>query len=107
MKCRDDNDYALNQAKANILENYEVVGYLENVGSFLRALENMFPGWLTGATGIYEDYKKQENDGHVFSSTCKYFHPVKNETRAILKKRMWREFELYEFIKKVFNEKFE
>ena len=102
LKCKDDNDYALIQAKQNIAEEYSIVGYLENVEGFLKTLESKMPGWFGGVMESYKRIYKKAKQTEL--TKCKYQHPPKDETLEILRKKMWREVELYKFITDRFDQ---
>ena len=102
-ECYDDQDYALQMAKINVQNEYLVVGYLENLSGFLKVLETQLSSWFTGSLQLFNEQKTKLNKEQ--RTTCKYQHPPTETTRKILQTALWRELELYEFIRREFDTK--
>eukprot|EP00088_Acartia_fossae_P003972 TRINITY_DN11705_c0_g1_i1.p1 TRINITY_DN11705_c0_g1~~TRINITY_DN11705_c0_g1_i1.p1 ORF type:complete len:338 (-),score=22.18 TRINITY_DN11705_c0_g1_i1:527-1462(-) len=98
--CWDPGSHwALEQAKANLINNYLVVGVTEDLESFVEVLEFLLPEFFHGAV----DYLSETGKSHI--KRTKHKDPVSEET----KKRMQNsaiyrmEFEFYNFALKHFK----
>ena len=72
------------------------MGVLEYLESSLKLLESIAPKIFRGITALYRQKKKHERENVTPS---KYRNPISNKTRAILRKRLELEYELYEFVR--------
>uniref|UniRef100_A0A8C6SZ73 Uronyl 2-sulfotransferase n=1 Tax=Neogobius melanostomus TaxID=47308 RepID=A0A8C6SZ73_9GOBI len=99
-KCREPGVWALERAKQNVLENYLLVGILEELEDVLLLLERLLPQYFTGALDIYKgpDYMKM---GKLTSTVRKYTPTL--EALQVLYHRMSYEYEFYNFIRDQFH----
>ncbi|XP_058788564.1 heparan sulfate 2-O-sulfotransferase 1-like [Phymastichus coffea] len=87
-----NNDWALEQAKANVLSWYPVVGVLDCMDHTVKVLEKSFPYFFEGASYLYDKIKPQKKATEV-SSTLK---PL---TKKRLKNLLKKEVQFYEWVK--------
>nr|XP_057913363.1 uronyl 2-sulfotransferase a isoform X1 [Doryrhamphus excisus] len=99
-QCREPGPWALERAKQNVLENYLLVGILEELEDVLLLLERLLPHYFTGVLDIYKspDYKKMGN----MTGTVRKHTPTL-EALQVLYKRMRYEYEFYNFIRDQFH----
>ncbi|KAM9840209.1 uronyl 2-sulfotransferase a isoform 1-T1 [Aulostomus maculatus] len=99
-KCREPGTWALERAKQNVLENYLLVGILEELEDVLLLLERLLPHYFTGVLNIYKspDYKKMGN----MTGTVRKHTPTL-EALQVLYHRMRYEYEFYNFIRDQFH----
>ncbi|CAG7835447.1 unnamed protein product [Allacma fusca] len=95
-RCVEFNgEWAVQQAKRHVEENYAVVGVLEEMDITLQVLEGYIPRFFKGAPQVYYDniqYMKRINKNI-------YKPPVSQEVKDILRQNFTREIEFYEFCK--------
>uniref|UniRef100_A0A1A8QAP3 Uronyl-2-sulfotransferase n=1 Tax=Nothobranchius pienaari TaxID=704102 RepID=A0A1A8QAP3_9TELE len=62
-QCREPGVWALERAKQNVLDNYLLVGVLEELEDVLLMLERLLPHYFSGVLDIYKspEYKKVGN----------------------------------------------
>jgi len=96
------NDWALNQAKRNLVEKYLVVGVTEDLDSFVEIVEWLLPKFFKGATDIY---KKEGQQGNNHIRKTKHKDTVSEATLSVLRKtKVWRaEQDFYDFALNQFN----
>ena len=63
------NEWALSEAKKNLLDHYFLVGVTEELGDFIKLLEVSLPSIFHGASSHYETSKLQEM---MMTYTIKY-----------------------------------
>uniref|UniRef100_A0A3B4A2F6 Uronyl 2-sulfotransferase n=1 Tax=Periophthalmus magnuspinnatus TaxID=409849 RepID=A0A3B4A2F6_9GOBI len=99
-KCREPGVWALERAKQNVMENYLLVGILEELEDVLLLLERLLPQYFSGAVDIYKgpDYMKM---GKLTSTVRKYTPTL--EALQVLYHRMSYEYEFYNFIRDQFH----
>ncbi|XP_029281553.1 uronyl 2-sulfotransferase a isoform X1 [Cottoperca gobio] len=99
-QCREPGVWALERAKQNVLENYLLVGILEELEDVLLLLERLLPHYFTGVLNIYKspDYKKMGN----MTGTVRKHTPTL-EALQVLYHRMRYEYEFYNFIRDQFH----
>ncbi|XP_034999989.1 uronyl 2-sulfotransferase a isoform X1 [Hippoglossus stenolepis] len=99
-QCREPGVWALERAKQNVLENYLLVGILEELEDVLLMLERLLPHYFTGVLNIYKspDYKKMGN----MTGTVRKHTPTL-EALQVLYHRMRYEYEFYNFIRDQFH----
>uniref|UniRef100_A0AAV2KG76 Uronyl 2-sulfotransferase n=1 Tax=Knipowitschia caucasica TaxID=637954 RepID=A0AAV2KG76_KNICA len=99
-KCREPGVWALEKAKQNVMENYLLVGILEELEDVLLLLERLLPQYFSGAVDIYKgpDYMKM---GKLTSTVRKYTPTL--EALQVLYHRMSFEYEFYNFIRDQFH----
>ncbi|XP_008216617.1 heparan sulfate 2-O-sulfotransferase 1 isoform X3 [Nasonia vitripennis] len=91
-RCSErNNEWALEQAKANVLRWYPIVGVLDLMDETLNSLERAFPYFFEGASLIYDKLRPKKTN--TFSSTLK--PGTKKRLRSLLK----TEVKFYEWIK--------
>lgn len=99
-QCREPGLWALERAKQNVLENYLLVGILEELEDVLLLFERLLPQYFTGVVDIYKgpDYMKM---GKMTSTVRKYTPSL--EALQVLYHRMRYEYEFYNFIRDQFH----
>ncbi|XP_053737117.1 uronyl 2-sulfotransferase a isoform X1 [Synchiropus splendidus] len=99
-QCREPGTWALERAKQNVVENYLLVGILEELEDVLLLLERLLPHYFTGVLEIYKspDYKKMGN----MTGTVRKHTPTL-EALQVLYHRMRYEYEFYNFIRDQFH----
>ncbi|KAG7239183.1 hypothetical protein INR49_029934, partial [Caranx melampygus] len=99
-QCREPGVWALERAKQNVLENYLLVGILEELEDVLLLLERLLPHYFTGVLNIYKspDYRKMGN----MTGTVRKHTPTL-EALQVLYHRMRYEYEFYNFIRDQFH----
>ncbi|BFZ05820.1 hypothetical protein BsWGS_08859 [Bradybaena similaris] len=79
------NQWALEEAKRNLLHHYLLVGVTDEMKDFLAILEATLPRFFRGATELYEQGKKS----HLRKTTKKF--PTKTETvEKIHQSTIWK-----------------
>jgi len=93
------SQWALSQAKANLVNNYLLVGVTEELDTFVEVLEELLPQFFSGAKQFLEDSGKS----HIKHTRHK--DPVSEETVSKMKKtKVWQlENDFYNFALKKFN----
>uniref|UniRef100_A0A3B3XC22 Uronyl 2-sulfotransferase n=1 Tax=Poecilia mexicana TaxID=48701 RepID=A0A3B3XC22_9TELE len=99
-KCREPGVWALERAKQNVLENYLLVGILEELEDVLLMLERLLPHYFSGVLDIYKspEYRKMGN----LTGTVRKHTPTL-EALQVLYHRMRYEYEFYDFIRDQFH----
>ncbi|XP_008395974.1 uronyl 2-sulfotransferase a isoform X1 [Poecilia reticulata] len=99
-KCREPGVWALERAKQNVLENYLLVGILEELEDVLLMLERLLPHYFSGVLDIYKspEYRKMGN----LTGTVRKHMPTL-EALQVLYHRMRYEYEFYDFIRDQFH----
>ncbi|XP_074472279.1 uronyl 2-sulfotransferase a isoform X1 [Sebastes fasciatus] len=99
-QCREPGVWALERAKQNVVENYLLVGILEELEDVLLLLERLLPHYFTGVLSIYKspDYKKMGN----MTGTVRKHTPTL-EALQVLYHRMRYEYDFYNFIRDQFH----
>lgn len=96
---RPGNRWALEKAKANLLNNYLLVGITEQMEDFITILEATLPRIFKGATQHYI----KSNKSHLRQTVQKNI-PSSATVSKIQKSLVWQmENELYEFAVQQFN----
>lgn len=96
--CQRASDVSLSLAKLHVMQNYLVVGYLEDFEGMLQVLEKALPSYFEGAIKTWEkvQYKKR------LTSTLQK-RPINSTAYPVLKQRMKMEYEFYNFVKLRFS----
>lgn len=99
-QCREPGVWALERAKQNVLENYLLVGILEELEDVLLLLERLLPHYFSGVLNIYKspDYRKL---GNMTGTVRKHMPSL--EALQVLYHRMRYEYEFYNFIREQFH----
>uniref|UniRef100_A0A3Q3ADM3 Uronyl 2-sulfotransferase n=1 Tax=Kryptolebias marmoratus TaxID=37003 RepID=A0A3Q3ADM3_KRYMA len=99
-QCREPGVWALERAKQNVLENYLLVGILEELEDVLLMLERLLPHYFSGVLDIYKspEYKKVGN----LTGTVRKHTPTL-EALQVLYHRMRYEYDFYNFIRDQFH----
>ncbi|KAG9336217.1 hypothetical protein JZ751_002564 [Albula glossodonta] len=97
---REPGEWALERAKRNVLENYLLVGVLEELEDVLLLLERLLPHFFTDVLSIYKspEYKKMGN----MTGTVRKHTPTL-EALQVLYQRMKYEYDFYAFIRDEFH----
>ncbi|XP_071829605.1 heparan sulfate 2-O-sulfotransferase 1-like [Apostichopus japonicus] len=92
--------YCATEAKRNVRNKYLVVGVMEDYDGFIKVLERLLPDVFQGATDFYNTFKTQ----HYFQimKTKNKTGPSERVARE-LRKRMAKEYEFYEYVKREFE----
>lgn len=93
------SQWALDQAKRNLIDKYLVVGITEEMHDFFALLEVVMPRFFNGSTRVYEEGRMS----HLRKTFKK--QPVTQETLDILRQsKVWlMEQEFYDFAKSQFH----
>ncbi|XP_012223464.1 uronyl 2-sulfotransferase-like [Linepithema humile] len=95
-RCMEPNDtWALEQAKANVVRWYPVVGILDYMEETLNVLAVEFPYFFKGAIRIYDQFRPKEK--YLFASSVT-LNPLVIED-MLLRKVLAQEVEFYEWLK--------
>ncbi|XP_070562710.1 uncharacterized protein [Ptychodera flava] len=94
--CRIPNRWALETAKRNAVDNFAVVGILEDLNSTLFVLENVFPQFFKGGRDAYSSLLLSGEIPHYSSFAGDI---PSSEARAKMKERLALEYEFYDFIR--------
>ncbi|XP_061900612.1 uronyl 2-sulfotransferase a isoform X2 [Entelurus aequoreus] len=99
-KCREPGPWALERAKQNVLEQFLLVGILEELEDVLLLLERLLPHYFTGVLNIYKspDHKKSGN----MTGTIRKHTPTL-EALQVLYQRMSYEYDFYNFVRDQFH----
>ncbi|MBN3311123.1 UST sulfotransferase, partial [Amia calva] len=99
-KCREPGLWALERAKQNVIENFLLVGILEELEDVLLLLERLLPHFFTDVLSIYKspDYRKMGN----LTGTVRKITPTM-EALKVLYHRMKHEYDFYNFIRDQFH----
>ncbi|XP_076321200.1 heparan sulfate 2-O-sulfotransferase 1-like [Tachypleus tridentatus] len=93
------NDWALAQAKQNLVEHYMVVGVTEELEDFVALLEAVLPRFFHGATQQFLKGKKSH-----LRKTYNKIDPVPETVHKIKSSKIWiMENDFYEFALKQFH----
>ncbi|ELU17830.1 hypothetical protein CAPTEDRAFT_106349 [Capitella teleta] len=96
--CRKPSQAALEQAKANVMRSYAVVGITEDVDSFTQVLEQTIPKYFKGLAAEYQILKRRNK---AYSNAKRKVKP-KPETLEKMRPLLKLENEFYEFVKNRF-----
>lgn len=89
-----ESDWALDQAKRNLVEKYFLVGVTELMQEFVELLEMTVPRIFKGSLDQYV----HSNKSHLRQTTTK-FEPQEETVKTIQETRVWKmENEFYEFV---------
>ncbi|KAK6295527.1 hypothetical protein J4Q44_G00347530 [Coregonus suidteri] len=99
-QCREPGVWALERAKQNVLENFLIVGILEELEDVLLLLERLLPHYFTDVLNIYKspDYRKMGN----MTGTVRKHTPTL-EALQVLYHHMRYEYDFYNFIRDQFH----
>lgn len=99
-RCREPGVWALERAKQNVLENYLLVGILEELEDVLVLLERLLPHYFTGVLDIFKSphFMKMGN----MTGTVRKHTPTL-EALQVLYHRMRYEYEFYDFVRNQFH----
>lgn len=94
--CSTATSKSMAHAKKNIERFYVVVGYLEDYKGMLKVLEKLLPAFFKGAQKSIKNKKTSKTA--TLNKTA-----ITEEARAMLKRRLRFDCELYDFIRARFN----
>jgi heparan sulfate 2-O-sulfotransferase HS2ST1 len=93
------NEWALEEAKRNLVEHYLLVGLTEELHDFIAILEATLPQFFKGATNLYENGIKSH-----LRKTYNKVEPLPQTVFKIQESKIWKmENEFYEFALQQFN----
>lgn len=93
------NEWALKEAKRNLIEKYLLVGLTEQMRDFIAMLEVTIPRFFGGALHLYDTGSKSH-----LRKTFNKLRPSPETVAQIQESRVWRmENDFYEFAFKQFN----
>ncbi|KYN08697.1 PREDICTED: uronyl 2-sulfotransferase-like [Cyphomyrmex costatus] len=94
-RCMEQNNtWAMEQAKANVIRWYPVVGILDYMEESLNAFAVEFPYFFKGAIRVYDHFRPKEKHPVISSATSRL--QVKDTT---LRKVLAQEVEFYQWLK--------
>ena len=92
----------MEKAKENIEKSFLVVGTLEEMDKTMTVMECIMPEYMKGLDGM-----NQQTDIHKHSKHDKVIRtPLSMQAREVMKARLSKEYELYEFVKNKLEEQF-
>ncbi|XP_048062840.1 uronyl 2-sulfotransferase a isoform X2 [Chanodichthys erythropterus] len=99
-QCREPGVWALERAKRNVIENFLLVGILEELEDVLLLLERLLPHYFSDVLTIYKSpaFWKMGN----LTGTVKKHMPT-IEALQVLYQRMKYEYDFYNFIRDQFH----
>ncbi|XP_072535253.1 uronyl 2-sulfotransferase a [Salminus brasiliensis] len=99
-QCREPGVWALERAKQNVLENFLLVGILEELEDVLLLLERLLPHYFSDVLTIYKSpaFWKVGN----LTGTVKKHTPTL-EALQVLYRRMKYEYDFYNFVRDQFH----
>lgn len=99
-QCREPGVWALERAKQNVLENFLLVGILEELEDVLLLLERLLPHYFTDVLTIYKSpaFWKMGN----LTGTVRKHTPTPAALQ-VLYRRMRYEYDFYDFIRAQFH----
>ncbi|XP_067274707.1 uronyl 2-sulfotransferase a isoform X1 [Pseudorasbora parva] len=99
-QCREPGVWALERAKQNVIENFLLVGILEELEDVLLLLERLLPHYFSDVLTIYKSptFWKMGN----LTGTVKKHMPT-IEALQVLYQRMKYEYDFYNFIRDQFH----
>ncbi|KAK7150212.1 hypothetical protein R3I93_011464 [Phoxinus phoxinus] len=99
-QCREPGVWALERAKQNVIENFLLVGILEELEDVLLLLERLLPHYFSDVLSIYKSptFWKMGN----LTGTVKKHMPT-IEALQVLYQRMKYEYDFYNFIRDQFH----
>nr|XP_039267722.1 uronyl 2-sulfotransferase-like [Styela clava] len=97
--CHRPSKESLYRAKVHVMENYLVVGYLEDFTGMLQVLEKLLPQFFTGSLKLWKDISA---DTMINTSTLKK-QKINETAYAVLRERMEIEYDFYNFVKTRFR----
>ncbi|XP_026146606.1 uronyl 2-sulfotransferase a [Carassius auratus] len=99
-QCREPGVWAVERAKQNVIENFLLVGILEELEDVLLLLERLLPHYFSDVLNIYKspEFWKMGN----LTGTVKKHMPTL-EALQVLYQRMKYEYDFYNFIRDQFH----
>ncbi|XP_047015680.1 uronyl 2-sulfotransferase a isoform X2 [Ictalurus punctatus] len=99
-QCREPGEWALERAKQNVMENFLLVGILEELEDVLLLLERLLPHYFSDVLTIYHSpaFWKVGN----LTGTVKKHMPTL-EALQVLYRRMRYEYDFYNFVRDQFH----
>jgi len=98
--CRFPSKEALTRAKMNVLDEYIVVGILEDFIGTLKVFEKILPTHFNGASEIYAEMLESSNRKNTSTVGKKKLSP---EAYKVLRSRMLYDYEFYKFVVDLFK----
>ncbi|XP_049762612.1 heparin sulfate O-sulfotransferase-like [Schistocerca cancellata] len=93
------NEWALEEAKRNLINHYFLVGVTEELADFVKILEVALPNFFRGAAAHFETSKKSH-----LRKTAQKIEPSEETVSIIKQSKVWKmENELYEFALEQFH----
>lgn len=93
--CLEATEKAFEQAKANVIKFYTVVGVLEQFDQFLIALECLLPRFFKGLNSVQIPHTHKASSAKISKPT--------QETRDMLSKTLDFDINFYNYLKSRFN----
>uniref|UniRef100_A0A672QQM0 Uronyl 2-sulfotransferase n=1 Tax=Sinocyclocheilus grahami TaxID=75366 RepID=A0A672QQM0_SINGR len=99
-QCREPDVWAVERAKQNVIENFLLVGILEELEDVLLLLERLLPHYFSDVLSIYKspEFWKMGN----LTGTVKKHMPTL-EALQVLYQRMKYEYDFYNFVRDQFH----
>jgi len=94
------NEWALEQAKKNLLDHYLVVGVTEEMHDLFALLEVVLPRFFNGSTKLYEEGSKVSHLRKTYNKQT----PMPETLDVLRQSKVWRmEQDFYEFARSQFH----
>uniref|UniRef100_A0A4W4FGI7 Uronyl 2-sulfotransferase n=1 Tax=Electrophorus electricus TaxID=8005 RepID=A0A4W4FGI7_ELEEL len=99
-QCREPGVWALDRAKQNVVENFLLVGILEELEDVLFLLERLLPHYFSDVVAIYKSPEFWKL-GNLTGTVRK--HTPTLEALHVLYRRMKYEYDFYDFVRDQFH----
>ena len=104
--CHEDKNYALAQAKQNILDHYFIIGYVEQLDKFVHLLELTMPHIFEGLDLENDDLKDDAEFLETLATKKPENSDLSDKARLYLTEKLKHEIDLYDFITNLFYNNF-
>lgn len=100
-QCETRSNFTLKRAKKNVIENYVVIGFVEELYNFFFVLEHILPRYFKNICLTYM------SSGHTREEKKTWTRGLRPEplekTKQLLREALADEYELYDFVKQRFH----
>ncbi|XP_072178490.1 uronyl 2-sulfotransferase-like [Diadema setosum] len=99
-KCRISSEWAYLRAKRNVVENYVVVGVLEELENSLQVMEKVLPNFFSGALQTHLTSKQKEMVNKSMKGVTKFKQQPSEKTALFVKTTLMKyEYKFYNWIR--------